>query len=91
MTPAQILRKSRRDRNVTLATMAEWLGTSNQRVSQWESGDAIPAERVSAWIKDETLPDWVRQMAREIEIAALWAEHAALGARIDQLAEAKTE
>lgn len=90
MNAAQILRKARRDHDATLAEIAEWLGTSNQRVSQWESGDAIPAERVTAWIKDEAVPGWVRQMAREIEVAMLKHEHEVLGERIESLAQAIT-
>ena len=88
MSQSLILRKTRRDHEKTLAQMAEWLGTSNQRVSQWESGEPIPAERVNAWIKDETLPDWVRQMARDLEVASLREAHQAIGLRIERLEQA---
>lgn len=88
MTPNFILRKARRDHDATMDQMGEWLGTTRQRVGQWEGGEAMPPERVNAWVKDEALPNWVRQMARDIEIAELKVEHAALGARIAQLEQA---
>lgn len=90
MAAKDILRKTRREHEITLAQMGEWLGTTSQRVGQWESGDTMPAERISRWTKDSSVPDWVRQMARDLEIAILKQEHAALGERIAQLERTET-
>jgi predicted transcriptional regulator len=85
MLPNMILRKARREHEISLAQMGEWLGATSQRVGQWESGDPIPAERASAWRKDDGLPEWIREMARDIEISSLREQNAAINARIDQL------
>lgn len=71
MTPNQLLRKARKDHDLTLAEMAELLDTSNQRVHQWENGDPIPQERIDNWTKNEALPDWVRKMAYGLAIASV--------------------
>lgn len=71
MTPNQLLRKARKDHDLTLAEMATLLDTSNQRVSQWESGDPITQDRIDSWTKDESLPEWVRKMAFDIAIASV--------------------
>jgi len=83
----QLLRNARRDHDATLAQMAEWLGTSNQRVHQWENGQPIPTERIVSWAADEALPDWVRQMARELLVAQLRKDYEALGERLTTVAQ----
>lgn len=71
MTPNQLLRKVRKEHDLTLAEMAELLDTSHQRVAQWEGGDPIPQERIDNWTKNEALPDWVRSMAFDLAIASV--------------------
>ena len=48
MSPNQILKQTRRDLGLTLESMAETLGMTTQRLSQWERGDEIPAERIKS-------------------------------------------
>jgi hypothetical protein len=85
MAPNTVLWKARREHSATLAQMGRWLGTSGQRVSQWEKGDAVPTDRLIAWQLDSDLPDWVRRMARDLELANLREQQAAIGARINEL------
>lgn len=85
MAPNTVLWKARREHGASLAQMGLWLGTSGQRVSQWEKGEPIPVERLIAWQQDIALPEWIKEMARSLELADLRERQSAIGARIAQL------
>ncbi len=57
MTSNQILKKFRRKREYTLEQMAELLGLTRARLSQYESGDAIPVGRIREWSNALHLPE----------------------------------
>jgi len=85
MTPQYILKQTRRERDMTLGQIAEMLDTSNQRVSQWEQGDAIPVERIRAWANEKRFPEWVHNMAWQMWLAHLEQQHTALGEQMDEV------
>jgi len=82
MTPNQILKQVRKERDLTGEQMAEIFGLTRARWSQFEAGDPIPMERIREWATNARLPDWARTFARQ-----LWLEqqNAELGEQIEQL------
>lgn len=85
VTSNQILKKTRRDREMTLSAMCDILGVSNQRISQWENGAPVPLERICEWANDERLPDWARAMAHQMWLAAIQQDYARIGTQIADL------
>ncbi len=87
MTPNQILKKFRRDRECTLEQIAELLGLTRARLSQYESGDAIPVGRIREWSNASHLPEWARNMAYQMWLASLEQAHDALGEQLEALSD----
>jgi transcriptional regulator with XRE-family HTH domain len=85
MTPNQILKKVRKERNLSGEQMAEIFGLTRARWSQFESGDPMPIERIRDWSLDSRLPDWARDFARQLWLASLEQQHAALGEQLEQM------
>ncbi len=50
---------------------AEILGVTRARLSQYESGDQIPLERIQEWCNSPKLPAWAHVMAYQMWLAAL--------------------
>ncbi len=69
--PNDILRQTRRDQDLTLDEMADWLGVSTQRIGQWENGDVIPLKRIQRWASNTEFPTWLWQMALQMWLASL--------------------
>lgn len=57
MTPNQILKKFRREREYTHEQMGQLQGLSRARLSQYESGAAIPVGRIREWSHAPYLPE----------------------------------
>ncbi len=87
MSPNQIFKQVRRDRNLTLEAMAETLGMTTQRLSQWERGDSIPAERIRDWANNPRLPEWARSMAYQLWLATLEQQYGAIGEQMTALGQ----
>ncbi len=87
MTPNQILKKFRREREYTLEQMAELLGLTRARLSQYENGDAIPVGRIRDWSNAPQLPEWARNMAYQMWLATLEQVHDALGKQLEALSD----
>jgi transcriptional regulator with XRE-family HTH domain len=85
MTPNQILKQVRKERDLTTEQMAEIFGLTRARWSQFEQGDPMPIERIKGWATDARLPDWAREFARQLWLASLEQQHVALGEQIEQL------
>ena len=85
MTPNQILKTFRRDRDMTHEQMAELFGLTRARLSQYESGSPIPPDRIQEWANNNRLPDWARGMAYQMWLASLEQQHSAIGDQISQL------
>ena len=91
MSPNQILKQTRRDLGLTLESMAETLGMTTQRLSQWERGDEIPAERIKGWANNARLPDWALNLAYQLWLASLEQQHAAIGDQMQELGQLVAE
>jgi len=91
MTPNQVLKQFRRERELTHEQMAEVLGLTRARLSQYESGDSIPAERIREWSNSSKLPDWARHMAYQMWLAWLEQQHVAIGEQIEALSHVVME
>lgn len=87
MSPNQLLKQVRRDRNLTLEAMAETLGMTTQRLSQWERGDSIPPERIQIWANDKRLPEWARALAYQLWLASLEQQYGAIGEQMQVLGQ----
>jgi transcriptional regulator with XRE-family HTH domain len=85
MTPNQILKKFRREREYILEQMAELLGLTRARLSQYENGDAIPVGRIREWSNAPQLPEWARNMAYQLWLATLEQAHDALADQLEAL------
>ena len=85
MTPNQILKKFRREREFTHEQMAEILGLTRARLSQYESGDPIPAERIREWSNSSRLPTWALSMADQMWLAVLEQQQADIRNQIEVL------
>ena len=91
MTPNQVLKQFRRERELTHEQMAEVLGLTRARLSQYERGDSIPAERFREWSNSSRLPEWTRHMAYRMWLAWLEQQHAAIGEQIVALSQVVME
>ena len=91
MSPNQILKQTRRDLGLTLESMAETLGMTTQRLSQWERGDEIPAERIKGWANNARLPHWARNLAYQLWLESLEQQHAAIGDQMQELGQLVAE
>ena len=91
MTPNQVLKQFRRQRELTHEQMAEILGLTRARFSQYENGDSIPAERIREWSNSSKLPEWARHMAYQMWLAWLEQQHAAIGEQIAALSQVVME
>ena len=91
MSPNQILKQTRRDLGLTLESMAETLGMTTQRLSQWERGDEIPAERIKGWANNARLPDWARNLAYQLWLESLEQQHAEIGDQMQELGQLVAE
>jgi transcriptional regulator with XRE-family HTH domain len=87
MTPNQIIRKTRREREMSGEELAEVLGLTRARLSQYENGDPIPPERVQAWLDNKQLPDWARTMCLQIWHASIEQQHQTLSDQINALGD----
>jgi transcriptional regulator with XRE-family HTH domain len=85
MTPNQILKQVRKERSLTTEQMAEIFGLTRARWSQFENGDPMPIDRIKDWAGNPRLPEWAREFARQLWLASLEQQHAALGEQIEQL------
>lgn len=85
MTPNQVLKRTRRFREMTLSQMAECLGLTTQRISQMERGDPIPVERIYEWSNSPGLPEWAHRMAYEMWLAVLEQQQLVIGEQIEVL------
>jgi transcriptional regulator with XRE-family HTH domain len=85
MTPNQILKQVRKERELTTEQMAEIFGLTRARWSQFEQGDPMPVERIKDWAANSRLPEWAREFSRQLWLASLEQQHAALGEQIEQL------
>jgi transcriptional regulator with XRE-family HTH domain len=83
--PYQVLKQTRRDRNMTMEQLAETLGLTTQRISQFERGATVPLQRIREWAGDQKLPDWARAMAKQMWLAALEQQYTAIGEQIAAL------
>lgn len=88
MTPGQILKKARREREMTLEQMAEVLGLTRARINQYETSDQqIPADRIKEWVNNPRLPDWARNLAYQLWLGTLEQQHETLGEQMTQLGQ----
>ena len=85
MTPNQVLKRTRRFREMTLSQMAECLGLTTQRISQMERGDPIPVERIHEWSNSSGLPEWAHQMAYEMWLSVLEQQQVVISEQIKTL------
>lgn len=85
MTPNQILRNVRREREMSQEQMADLLGLTRARLNQYELRDSIPPERIKDWSNNGRLPDWVKNMAYQMWLASLEQQHAAINEQIQEL------
>lgn len=85
MTPNQVLKRTRRFREMTLSQMAECLGLTTQRISQMERGDPIPVERIHEWSNSSSLPEWAHRMAYEMWLSVLEQQQVVIGEQIKVL------
>jgi transcriptional regulator with XRE-family HTH domain len=85
MTPNQILKQVRRERDITLEQMAEIFGLTRARWSQFEQGDPMPIDRIRDWAENPRLPAWARDLAVRMWLAAIEQQHEALSEQIEQL------
>jgi transcriptional regulator with XRE-family HTH domain len=91
MTPNQILKKFRRNRDMTHEQMAELFGLTRARLSQYESGSPIPPDRIREWANNNRLPDWARNMAYQMWLASLEQQYSAIGDQMQQLGQLVTD
>jgi len=88
MTPGQILKKARREREMTLEQMAEIFGLTRARINQYETSDQmIPAERIKEWCNNPRLPEWARTLSFQLWLATLDQTHEQLGEQMVQLGQ----
>lgn len=87
MTPNQLLKATRRERDLTQDDMADALGISTARINQFEKGESIPLDRIRDWCSNPRLPDWARHMAEQMWYATLEQQHQSIGDQIAALGE----
>ncbi len=88
MTPGQILKRARREREMTLEQMAEVFGLTRARINQYEtSSQMIPPERIKDWANDPRLPEWARALAYQLWLASLEQQYATIGEQMQVLGQ----
>lgn len=87
MTPGQILKRTRKEREMTLEQMAETFGLTRARLNQYETSDSIPPDRIRDWANNPRLPEWARALAYQLWLATLEQQYATIGEQMTQLGQ----